>query len=255
MIQAMILMRFLRVCPVLLVILASCSTTRAPRELSPAEQVQNDNQIGERFSHQFEALLRFKKDIEIEIFLKNLSHKLAKTYDTVKESPFQIFLIEPPTKKSRIENFSIPGIRIYLSKEIVRNMQFENSLAAMIALEISKVIHRVVMSKIEVARETDENIIPTPYMEPSWFSIPPEKELAVLETAIEILYQANYDPRGLIGLMKNYQENPSLTRESPETLQRYIEDCYQIVSQYTPLKNPVIRSQEFVGIQGRLRVL
>ena len=71
----------------------------------------------------------------------------------------------------------------------------------------------------------------------------------------EILYQAGFDPRGMISLYELYSLSPDHSPYSPKTRELYIEIMKQEISKLPPLRNPVVRSEEFIFMKQRINKL
>ena len=170
-----------------------------------------------------------------------------------------VFIIQDQDR-GRWWNFGLPGVRIYLSAGFLRETEFENQVAAAIAMELAYVLRRDVVQRIEqnqaLARQqpafaTDAAVAAPPAgsAESAAASPPPRAamrrfprrpsrsitpgrtgssssprptRLDAIELAVDILYKAGFDPRGLIELWKIYEDhqgarlsNRARSRSSP----------------------------------------
>ncbi len=73
--------------------------------------------------------------------------------------------------------------------------------------------------------------------------------------AVDILYKAGFDPRGLLSLLEKYEKLGTRSPYPLKAIPELQEQVRQKISFYVPLRNPVLRSQEFLVIQERIRKL
>jgi len=122
-------------------------------------------------------------------------------------------------------------------------VQYENELAALMAMELGHVLNRSLSRRLTSSNLARENFV---------FSV--QDYLKAVRASVFLLYHSGYDPRGvvtylnLMGIVKVGELNPSdilvLKREANKS-----------ISKFAPLKNPIIRSDEFVKMRGSLRAL
>jgi hypothetical protein len=69
------------------------------------------------------------------------------------------------------------------------------------------------------------------------------------------MYRAGFDPRGLISFWNRYAENPAHSPLDPGLLQQLIERSRTAIAQRAPLRNPIVRSKEFLALKKRIERL
>lgn len=254
-------------------ILQGCASAPQPAPLTKAELLRRDQKKGQDLARLFDPQVKVKKDVELNVYLRTLGERLIQASETLAGTPFGVYVINDRNQKWR--NFGLPGTRIYLSVAGLKSVQFENEIAALIAFEISNVILRSAIQKLEKEREPivgqeatraelasnlktqetgeSENI---DFFGPSGIFVFDEK--AYLESAklsVNILHRAGFDPRGLITVWEFYRNTNQHSPYEPTTLSRLIEETRQAISQLTPLRNPIVRSAAFIRVQERIQKL
>ena len=253
------------------VVLLSCSGPEVKPTLTPEEQVRQDSKLGVKLAAGFESGLPKIADSEVAVFLRALCERLATGSPALKDAPIGVVVIEDRTGTWR--NYALPGIRVYLSLGLLKAVEFENELAAVIALQLGHVEHRHVVRNIEerVGLEPDHpgaltSLFPSPYGErkddqvgtltkDAVFYYSEEQEFEAIERAVELLYQGGYDPRGLAALWSKYKASPERSPYPVATLDKFVERTYQSIVRFSPLRNPIVRSERFVAVMKRIERL
>jgi len=253
------------------VMLAACSRPEVKPTLSPEEQVRHDGQLGVKLAEAFETGLPRIADSEVAVFLRTLCGQLASGSPALRDAPMGVVMIEDRAATWR--NYALPGVRIYLSLGLLKAIEFENELAAVIALQLGHVEHRHVMRNIEqrVGLEPDHpavlaSLFPSPYGErqedsvgtltkDAVFYYSEEQEYEAIERAVELMYRGGYDPRGLAALWDRYRSNPGRSPYPIETLGTLVERTYQSIVRFSPLRNPIVRTERFVAVMKRIKRL
>jgi hypothetical protein len=177
----------------------------------------------------------------------------------LRQAPLGVFLLRDSGKASRWRSFSLPGNRVYLPVGFLRNLEFENEVAALIAVEFGHLIGRHAVARYEKLRNPQDSEAPLVRSESltaadyfgsnGIFAFSPDALEAAFKAAVGILYSAGYDPRGLSGILSRYARAPSRAPYDPATIARLEEATRLEIANHAPLRNPIVRSQEFVGVQ------
>lgn len=246
-----------RICWTLLCItLASCSSPPPVKQVTREEQIQQDNTRGKELVPQFESQLKIKKDIEVTVYLRNIATRLTHQVPDLNNSPIGVLLYADKEKKWR--NYAVPGNRVYLSTAFVKSLEFENELAAAIAFELSNISKRWMMDRVEKLTQqepvTGQNRLD--FFGPAGvFNFSDEELLSSIDGAIDILYLAGFDTRGLVSLFQKYQSSPNQSPYESSSLLKMIDRTRQAIAMHAPLRNPVVRSEAFLKMQKRLQNL
>ena len=82
-----------------------------------------------------------------------------------------------------------------------------------------------------------------------------EQQLEAVQKSIATLYQAGFDPRGVISLLERFQKNLGHSPYRDQTLTLMMDKARHSIVQYTPLRNPIVRTEEFLVFKKRVRQL
>jgi predicted Zn-dependent protease len=253
-------MQFIWIVTAALALLSGCATPPPPETQSTEERERRDQDLGTRLSEEFERKVAQKKDADVTVYLRAVAEKLVLATPELKDAPVGVLLIQDRDGKWR--NYGLPGNRIYLSVGLLRRVEFENELAAALALELAHVLHRHAVSRVpQDGPGPRPDGVPSTSGSPEFFgpagifAYSETERLAAVETAVGVLYRAGFDPRGLVSLWQRYQGAAAESPFEAGTVMRLLERTRQVVARLAPLRNPVVRSDEFVGIQKRIRRL
>jgi predicted Zn-dependent protease len=260
----------------LFAVFSACSTVPEPAPINQAERVQRDQALGAELARQFESQLRFKGDKEILVYLRNVAQALVDGTSELRPSGVGVQVVQD--RGGRWRNYGFPGNRIYLSAGLLKHVQYENELAAAIAFELAHVLKRHAVLRLQEERIRDakvanqggpadyptvEGLVPSAaggkpidYFSPTGvFAFPDEFQTAAAQTAVEILYRAGYDPRGLVSLWSLYETESDHSPYDDDLLEKLLEKTRRVIALQSPLRNPIVRSQAFLTIQRRMQKL
>jgi len=242
--------------------------------ITETERVQPDEEIGAGLARQFESKLDFKQDKEVLIYLHDLAAKLVEKNTALKFTSDGVLVISDHGALWR--DYSIPGNRIYLSSSLLKRLSYENEIAAAIAFELSHILMRHLPQRMhekhksfQASNPADfpsiEGLVPTSsdgadkevdFFSPTGvYAYTDENFLECVDGAVNLLYEAGFDPRGLVSLWELYR---SELRHSPfedELLGKLMDKTRTSIAQHSPLRNPIVRSQAFLAIQKRIQGL
>ncbi len=257
--------------------LAACATPPPAKKISTAEIVQHDNAVGNELAQRFESQVKLKNDREVTVYLRALARKLSDASPDLKPTGVGVLLLRDKLPVWR--NFGVPGNRVYLSVGLLRQFEFENEVAAVIAFELAHIQKRHLISRLEQAQRgdapqaspspgttdlpvmpnlvlDDERLRSIDFFSPNGvFVFKLDDELEAVDGAVDLLYKSGYDPRGLIGVWKAYESNPRQSPYDLSTLNKLLERTRNAISGYAPLLNPIVRSAGFIAIQKRIKKL
>jgi len=134
----------------------------------------------------------------------------------------------------------IPPEMGFIDQRILKSMEFENEIAALIAFNWERT--QDIGFERRFITELDE-------ISPDFRKIyifTENEDLKAVEGAVDLLYNAGYDPRGLISV---FSRKTSVDKDRAPILQ---EKARRTIAFYKPLINPTVRSQEFYQIRKKL---
>lgn len=254
---------------------ACTTTTKAPAP-TKGEVLIRDGKVGRQLAPLFESKVKTEsRDAEVMVYLRELAEKIAASDVTLRGSPIGVLVIDDRVENDeKWRNYSLPGNRIYLSRGFIRTLTTESELAAAIAVELGHIMHRHVMSRVELFTSDDlasaqagqSPVIYTPefdrtfkpeevqFFGPAGVFYYSENQYGhASEAAVNLLYGSGFDARGLTSLWNIYLSNPGRSPYEPSVIPRLVQRTRDAIAKLTPLRNPVVRSPRFVAIFPRLK--
>lgn len=228
----------------------ACSSKPVQPVLTHEEQLRQDQKMGAEWATGLEEVLKFRQDIEITVYLRKLAVHLASQDSALKDAPVGVFLIEEI--RGRWTNFSLPGNRLYLSAGWLKTVEFESELAAGIAVQLGHLRGRHWMNR---GSSWVEGTRPVFFGAGGLFEFTDGERLEAAEAAVELLYKSGFDPRGTISLWANLRKYPDTSPVSGALCDQLRERSRHVVTQFTPLRNPIVRSAEFITLRKRFQKL
>ncbi len=249
-----------------LLILSGCSTPPAPRPVRWDEQVRHDQAIGSALTPHLEKNLEFRNDLELSVYLRKMAQALADETPPLKDAPVGVFVVRE--SGGRWRSFSLPGNRVYLPAGLLRRLEYESELASMLAFELANLLNRHAVKRAtrgqspfpvetsEVGSSPVEPVREPDLLGPAGIlSFSQDDLVASAQTAVGVLYRTGYDPRGMTSLWQRMAQDPEHSPFDAPTLERLIESTRQAIALNAPLRNPIVRSEEFLKIKQRIRSL
>lgn len=257
--------------------LFACSHSEVkPRKVTPEEQKSLEVRLGDDLAKKLETNIKIKKSDALSDYFSRLASRLVEVPESETKLNLQlfkprVFLIEP--KENKLKNFVFPGERIYIPTNLVREIQYENELAAMLAFELAKLKLKSVVSQVKklnggvgVASNSSkeassqdgdqESNEPISTLSSEGVVVLGRDEMKdVARSSVKLMYRAGYDPRGMLTYLDILDRNTGrspLSREEIEMLRLTVRDE---ISLKTPLRNPIVRSEEFVRYLERIKKL
>ncbi len=201
---------------------------------------------GLRLAPQLESRLMLKNDPEVVRYLTKLAGELIEASPELHGSDVSVTLMTD--RRRRWESFSLPGVRIYVSIGLAHAATFETEMAAVLALELGHIQRRTVSRQIERGQKG--------FFGPSGiFTFTDQDRLDAVGDAVQILYLAGFDPRGLVSLLTRMQENPARSTLDPGLVARMSVRARDEIARSSPLINPIVKGMEFARIRARLQKL
>ncbi len=219
-----------------------CSSGPKKERTSLAEQMAQDANLSIVLSQKFEPTFALRNDPILATYLRRVALKLMSQTKAFEGVGVGVLLID--NRRAAWRNYSLPGVKVYFSANLLKYLGFENEAAAAIAFELGHLINRHVARKIFSDRIPEEV-----------FQYSEEELSAALTSAVGILYRGGYDPRGLVSLWSVYQRFPQYAPLPIDTIDRLKEETYTRISELAPLRNPIIQTEEYTKLKPRLQGL
>lgn len=197
---------------------------------------------------------------EAVTYLAGLAKSLAAASPTLSVLPLEIHLHRGWAGVSswgvtgvsgRWKSFGVPGTHLYLPSLFIREVDYENELAALIALELALVDSGTAQRRAEAASPHPEKRVGVA----TDFDFTAAELIKVIDPALDMLYRAGFDPRGLPAVFSHYMRNPQESPYSAALIEEFLPAVRQAIAIRTPLRNPIVRSEKFMKIRKKLQRL
>lgn len=229
---------------------SACASQPEVVKIAPREQMRLDNTLGRGWVQNFDKGLSIYKNREVAAYFEGLIESLSNTVTDLQETRITLKLVSGP--KIKFRTYALPGVVLYLSTDFVKHADLESELAAAVAFELSNVLNRHFVKKV-IAKNGGEpkgslNVQPGD----DFLELTEEEMADSLEDAVKMLYSAHFDPRGILAFVDFYRSNPGILNLNADALTRIEDRVRARLVQFTPLRNPVVRSDEFLQMKKNL---
>jgi predicted Zn-dependent protease len=191
----------------------------------------------------FRRRVAFIENQSIETYLSRVAGRLLPPG----KNKIQIALVSTTNAGFDPSVWAVPGGKIFFDVRVLRGLHFENEIASALAFAWERSAGTEFRERlIEEASHADPDPMKV------WTFGTVESERAI-ESAVDRLYKAGYDPRGLV----NYFERiPSKSKNQLESENEALKDkARRTISFYAPLLNPIVRTEDFYKMRKRLEHL
>jgi len=191
----------------------------------------------------FRKRVAFVEDREIEAYLT----RLATRFLPPGKSEIHVSVVSTATAGYDPSVWVVPGGKIFFDVRVLRSLHFENEIASAMALA---------WERSEGVEFRERLIAEAGHTDPDpmkiWTFSLLENERAI-ESAVDRIYKAGYDPRGLV----NYFDRvPTRTKNQLESDNESLKDkTRRTIAFYAPLLNPIVRTEDFYKMRKRLERL
>ena len=252
---------------------ASCFSScisAPPKKPNLVEVVKQENEVGSKLAKKFEGKLHFVSDPVLDNYLIKVTNHLIAASADPRLAGTGVQMIE--SKGDVWRSYSLPGRRVYLSTQLLQKMQSDNEVAALIAIELGHIQQRQVLDHLKQALNPNTTSTPTPDASPlaeeteqvkdpdffgpdGLFSYNSKEMELTIQSAVDLLYKAGFDSRGLVSVWLAERKYADHSFYTVALLNDLIQNSREAVSNYSPLRNPIVRSREFLEIQKRIQNL
>lgn len=242
--------------------ISGCSVPKPKPKITAQEQAQQDTRWGQEVWHRFKPDLKIKKDDVVQKYLDGIALRLIQHHGELKYTKPQTYLFQSTEDQHGFLTLGagIPGTWLCVDVELLKSLRYENEIAAVLAMQMGMLSNKLLAKKLNVGffyespdqwkKELDQQLAKRAWFGSNGvFSFTQDELINAIKPAVEMLYQSGYDPRGLTELWKKQEE---LTDTK---LVGYLEKTRSELSLYVPLRNPVVRTPEFVALQRRIKKL
>lgn len=232
----------------LLLLIASCSQLPTPPPMTVHEQLRIDTVKAKGLITEFEKQVKFENSSTVSSYLASVAKQLVQAEEGMR-SETVIVKIHQDAKEELKRPFSFPGVLIAIPKSFLMKVNFENELAALIALELAQIKQRDLA--LELERRADRVLFGTN----SLFRFSSASRGSAIEIGTRMMYSAGYDPRGMVALVEKY---PALYLDasSPagkKELEYYVKQAQKAKNGFMPSMQPIVRSNSFLQMKKNLK--
>jgi predicted Zn-dependent protease len=260
------------ICILLLItVFWSCASAPPPRKATVSERIEFNRAVGSELAQQMVPQLTLKKDASIQNYLTRIAQRLTDKNPELHLPEVKVFLLQDTGRHYR--SYALPGGRVYLSSGMLKTADYESQAAAMIAIELGHLLNEHVLNYLrknpaglgvqEVA--TLPGMLPlktlqTPedidfFGKDGVFAFSAKDNDEAIASSIQILYDAGYDPRGEITFLQYMIDHPSRAPWDLSETNRLLELARKQISLLTPLRNPIVQTDDFELIRTQLQKL
>jgi len=172
-----------------------------------------------------------------EDFVRNYLDRIQKRL----RLPSKLYAVKIPNSLNRYSRyrpiFLAETRGLLIPSSVISSVRYESELAAMLAWEYERSL--VGFYRIEPTYEPEDQI-------------PLQNE--TLKKTVRRLYDAGFDPRGLVGFLEGYQNRVLSGRWAirKEKLNEWMKVIRAELAVLPPLLSPIVRSREFVELQAKV---
>ncbi len=206
--------------------------------------------------------VRFESMVD-KVNSKTLSNYLETVFTRLQESSPSVIPIDNSLllrieilkriPQNKWSNFAFPNRGFYLSLGLLKTFEYESEIAAVLAIQMAHLNQRDLLEKVSLVSQPGPDV--GFFGSKGVFAFSQENEVSAIKSAVGILYRAGYDSRGVISVCERYKENLKKSPYSNEALDVFIETARREIALYSPVRNPIVRTSEFIKMNRLLRNL
>ncbi|MBC7395876.1 MAG: hypothetical protein H7333_00410 [Bdellovibrionales bacterium] len=231
-------------------LVASCASKRADQVLSIAEQLKSDKAKAEGLAREFTRRVTFVNMPKAEKFLNSMALQLARQEPGFENEPVQIKVHDdrPPGQH---QFFSFPGTFISIPQSFLKQVEFENELAAAISYELANVLNRYLAAKVENLGASP----PVLFGPKNLFDLNNAERAQSIKRGIRLLYLGGYDPRGMPSIFRRFPDYYASSASGlfKKQVDFNVREAQRAKSEFLPSLKPIVRSGEFIQFKNELR--
>jgi hypothetical protein len=233
---------------VFLILFSACSQLPEPPKMTVHEQLKLDTVKAQALVGEFENQVQFESQKAVTLYLSTVASQLTGAEEDLRTEKVSI-RIHQDTKSDLKRPFSFPGVLVSIPKSFLLQVNFENELAALIALELAQVKQR------DLALELEKNSEFKIFGPQSVFNFSRNSRGSAIEIATRMMYGAGFDFRGVAALIQKYPYlylDPS-SPDGKSELEFYIKQAQKAKNGFMPSLQPIVRSNSFLQMKKNLK--
>jgi hypothetical protein len=186
------------------------------------------------------------KSHAISTYLEGLAGRLAQSSPELSGVKYDIGVIRD--QSSRWNSVHAGRGNLYLARGILKVLENENQLAAFLSIEMLQTKRTSLFpTTVDVKATGSETRI----------EVSPTAELMslVFRTAVRVLYQGGYDPRGVLSLIQFLMKNSTVSPYDVAFMENLLVQVRREIAIFPPLRNPRVQSKSFLIFQKKVQQL
>ena len=236
-----------------LILGVACSSPPVRHLSTEEERLRREMFIGTQLSEQAAEHFELKKNYVLQRYLKKLTLQLLRSEKKSEINEVSVDLIDD--RHGLWRSFVVPGNRFFISLGLLQSIEYENELAALLSIQLSLLSRRSMLQRIESIAKSKSSDALKHLTWDSVLNFSVEDEIESMRQSVGVLYRAGFDPRGLISLIQLYGRNPDHTPYSESKQQIFIDKLRREIAQLPPLRNPIVKTDEFMQMKKRINKL
>jgi beta-barrel assembly-enhancing protease len=247
------------------VLLTGCGTVFSRAAADVLVPVEEENRLGREIAREIDAELTFHSDTEVVQYVQNLGQQILRRVDNVPSGiRFYFRVVDDP---NTINAFAIPGGGIYIYTGLMRAMDNEAELVAVLSHEIAHVTRRHIAQRLvaaygaqrisEAALGNDPGLIgslaATVIGQGFLLRYSRDQERDADEIGFEYMVAANYNPEGFVTFFRKLEGQPTpptiiSSHPPPSERVQYLTEMIRALDQ-RPTR---LEAERFLQIKARL---
>lgn len=237
---------FVLIMPIVLLSFSCSTVDKEEQQRLELKKIEKQRAFRKQTTSVLDSLIQGRiKDQAVERYLLKLTKRLSTNLSALKQQKGLLELI--PNQNGKWVNYALPGYKLYFSAELLKEFQFENVLAAAIAEQLLHINSGDFVKNIKNNRDAESILKALSYTH--------EQNISTTRAVVQMLYNLGYDPRGVVKYWEIHLNNRKYSPYSKRELYALIKASRDEIFNFSPLRNPIVRSTEFVDVYKRIQKL
>ncbi len=237
-----------------LIFIGACAKTiKNENTVNSINFVEDESRIATEMSKKIKSRLGYWKDSVVLNQLHLISSQLIINHEELQKNLNEV-KIELLDTDNLVLTAGLSS-QIYISKGILKSVQYENELAFLIATALAMLSERLPQDKLKTISE-----IPTSdwFEKNGFFDYGIVKVEEADQRGIDIIISSKYDPRGATSILKRWTLAPwrnyytKINKFDSPTIDERYQNVKLSVAKIAPSKNAVVKSKRFDELKARV---
>lgn len=200
---------------------SGCGTIFGRTAAAVLVPVEEENRLGQQVAQQLDQELTYHPDSQIQRYVRDLGTAILRNVDNVPQGiEFRFVVVDDP---DTINAFAIPGGGIYIYSGLMKTMDNEAELAAVLSHEIAHVTRRHIAQRLVAAYGADAvaraalgeepgivaQLVTAVVAQGFMLRYSRDQERDADDWGFQYLVRANYNPEAFVTFFRKLQGHPS----------------------------------------------